>query len=99
MLKNMGIPLLTDIITETLEEEYAMLDAEKAEQLAQALEEQLHPIIKEAIRDAVKDGARRLARDLRARLDAELSLMVREAIDDVMYNKQPAARKATATKD
>jgi hypothetical protein len=55
-----------------------------AESLALALEEQLNPIIKEAIRDAVKDSARRLARDLRSRMEAELALMIREAVDQAL---------------
>ena len=59
-----------------------------AESLALALEQQLNPIIKEAIRDAGKDGARRLARDLRARMEAELALMVREAVDQALNAPQ-----------
>lgn len=59
-----------------------------AESLALALEKQLDPIIKEAIRDAVKDGARRLARDLRTRMEAELALMVREAVDQALNGPQ-----------
>ena len=62
-----------------------------AESLALALEQQLNPIIKEAIRDAVKDGARRLARDLRTRMEAELALMVREAVDQAL-NGNPRRR-------
>jgi hypothetical protein len=62
-----------------------------AEILALALERQLDPIIKDAIREAVKDGARRLARDLRARLEAELALMIREAVDQAL-NTDPRSR-------
>lgn len=88
MLKKMGIPRLGDTVKETLQfGSSAVLDPERAELLAQSLEEQMSPIIKEAIRDAVKDGARRLARDLRKRLDDELALMVREAVDDAIHNE------------
>lgn len=62
-----------------------------AESLALALEQQLNPIIKEAIRDAVKDAARRLARDLRTRMEDELALMVREAVDQAL-NGNPRRR-------
>ena len=69
-------------------ESAAALDEGQAERLAQMLEEELNPIIQEAIRDAVTDGARRLARDMRKRLDAELSLMIREAVDQARYGDQ-----------
>lgn len=95
MLKKLGIPVLTEVVgreqatlpeaVDDMPQDEALLDANRAEHLAQLLESQLHPIIKEAIRDAVKDSARRLARDLRKRLDAELSLMVREAVDDAIH--------------
>ena len=84
-MKKMGIPVLTDVTKEPHEAGAALLDHGRAEMLAQALEEQMRPIIKEAIRDAVRDSARRLARDLRNRLDAEMSLMIREAVDGAIH--------------
>ena len=85
--KKMGIPPLSDAVTESGETEEALLDPTHAELLAQSLEEQLRPIIKDAVRDAVRDSARRLARDLRNRLDAEMSLMIREAVDGAVHHE------------
>lgn len=64
----------------------ARLSASAAENLALALERELEPIIRECIRDAVRDSARQLARDLRKRLDADLPLMIREAIDQTQHS-------------
>lgn len=88
MLKTTDIPVLTEVIDDKkAASELHPVSADKAEKLAQALETELRPIIKEAIRDAVRDGARRLARDLRKRLDDELGLMIREAVDDALHDE------------
>ena len=83
--KKMETPQLSETVEGPGETEEALLDPTHAELLAQSLEEQLRPIIKDAVRDAVRDSARRLARDLRNRLDAEMSLMIREAVDGAVH--------------
>lgn len=88
-MKNIEYPAVDEIDDiPPLERRRVVLDAEYAELLAQALERQLDPIVKDIIRDAVRDSARRMARDMRKRLDAELSLMIREAVDAATHPKR-----------